>query len=159
MKKLLSYYVVIPAIALLMFFAKAYFTLATGFGLPWFLTLNKPSFTPPVWLFPVVYVLAFSLLVIALLQIAAKFQQSEHFFSIMRLYIFDAFLFTLWSYLFFYLHLIGASFINMAVVLSISCLLTLLIWRVSARLGQLAMVYCVVVFFSTYFNFLLLLLN
>ena len=96
----------------------------------WYLTLNKPSFTPPDWLFGPVWTLLFLLMGIALYLIwsfdpaAPKLQRGEQAqdkqkekSNLVRLFIFHLIINALWSIVFFGLHEILLAFIVIILLL------------------------------------------
>jgi len=124
----------------------------------WYLTLNKPSFNPPGWVFGPVWTTLFLLMGIALYLIWGKknFKADSYailFFTIQ--YLLNIF----WSFLFFYLQNPLAAFIEI-IILWIFILLTIIyFYKISKPAGWLLIPYLLWVSFAAFLNYNLVILN
>ncbi len=120
----------------------------------WYLTLNKPLFTPPGWLFGPVWISLYFLMGVALFLIwQKKDKKALTFFSVQL--VFNAF----WSIAFFGLKspLFGLIVI---IILWILILLTIIkFFKISKSAGWLLIPYILWVSFASILNFALFLLN
>lgn len=147
----------------------------TSYGMQWYDgTLVKPLLTPPKWVFPLAWNLIFLCATISALIIWNKAPAKRSFFTIFSgkklshsasqrfliiLFIVNALLNVLWSYLFFSLHAIAAAFVEM-LLLELSLILMIpLAWQQSRVASILLIPYFLWVGFATYLTFVILSLN
>ena len=90
-------------------------------GMRWYYTLNLPSFTPPSWVFGIAWTIIFALTATAAALVWNRFERNRHFWFIIGLFVANAFLNILWTYLFFSQHKIGFALAD-AVLLFITVL-------------------------------------
>jgi translocator protein len=127
--------------------------LVTNPSIPnWYAGLAKPSWTPPGWIFgPVWSVLYLSMAVAAwLIWRQAGLAEAK---LPMALFGLQLTLNALWSPLFFGLHMPGAAFVDVCLLLATIVAVTLVFWRRSTLAGVLFLPYCVWVSFATALNF------
>jgi translocator protein len=124
----------------------------------WYLTLNKPSFNPPSWLFGPVWTFLFLLMGISIYLIWTKgpsLNNSKAF----EFFIIQLVLNILWSVLFFGLHSPLAAFIEI-ILLWIAILLTIIYsFKVSKSVSYLLIPYILWVTFASVLNLSIYLLN
>lgn len=104
-----SNHVIIPLITLATMISGSYFTAK---GMVWYHTLNLPSFTPPSWVFSVVWTILYIMIAYSALYFWNASKNSWRFIAIAFLFLFNAILNVTWCYLFFYKHMIGISLIE-----------------------------------------------
>lgn len=162
-------YLLIPLITILVaLFGSAF----TGPGMDWYDTLIRPNLTPPDWVFPLAWNLIFLLTTISALIIWNKGKEKTRFLWILAsgkntriywliigLFIANALLNVLWSFLFFKLHFITAAFIEMFFLELTLILLHILTWRFSKLASLLLLPYTLWVGFATYLTWQIVLLN
>lgn len=102
-------YLIIPLITLATMILGSYFTTQ---GMAWYHTLNLPSFTPPSWVFSVVWPILYTMITYAALNFWNTSKNSWHFIATALLFLFNAILNVTWCYLFFYKQMIGISLIE-----------------------------------------------
>lgn len=125
----------------------------------WYVTLNKPSFTPPNWLFFPVWTTLYGLMGISVFLIWRKGLKEKRVSIALVLFAIQLILNALWSIAFFGLHS-PISGLVIIIVLWVAILLTM-IWffRISGVAGWLLVPYMVWVGFAAILNFYVYLLN
>jgi benzodiazapine receptor len=122
---------------------------------PWYETLNKPSFTPPNWLFPV----AWTVLYIMIAAAGWLVWRRSGLSAAMAVWGLGLVLNALWSYLMFGRHDIGGALVNVAALwLSIAAFIVAA-WAIDHRAALLFAPYLVWVSFATVLNFAIWRLN
>lgn len=122
----------------------------------WYTEINKPSFTPPGWIFPVVWPALYFMMGLAsfliwrsgALQTAGK--DAVRFALI--IYGIHLLLNTLWSFLFFGLQNPGLAFIEIILLWGFIAWLIFLFYRIRASAGILLIPYLIWVTFATVLN-------
>ncbi len=150
-------YIVIPLITLIVLLTGSWLS---GSGMVWYQTLKLPLLAPPGFIIGLVWTIIFILSTISALTVWNLQPKDWRLLSILALlFLVNAVLNVGWSYLFFYLHLIAASILEM-VILDLTVLaLIIYIWPVSELAGWLLMPYAVWVAFATYLAYQILLIN
>ncbi len=107
----------------------------------WYLTLKKPVFTPPNWVFGPVWTILYVLMAIAFfLVLQTKTKKGLRMWAI-RIYLFQLFLNALWSIVFFARHSLSGGVV-VIVLLWLSAIATLvLFWRIKPIAGILLIAY------------------
>lgn len=128
-------------------------------GMDTFETINKPSLSPPSWLFPVVWTVLFILMGIAsyLVLVSGKPQMEIKRALVVNgiQLIFNFF----WSIFFFNFSLYLFSFIWLVLLWLLILATTVLFYRISKPAGYLMIPYLLWVTFAGYLNFQIYLLN
>ena len=123
----------------------------------WYLTLNKPSFNPPGWVFGPVWTLLFLLMGVSLYLVwqkgFKKHKKALYFFSIQ--YVLNI----AWSYFFFYLQNPLAGFIEILILWLFILLTIIYFYKVSKPAAYLLIPYILWVSFAAVLNYFLYLLN
>lgn len=109
MKHMKLSYIIIPAITIIVGALGRYYT---SLGMDWYQTINLPSYTPPNWVFAVVWNSIFLLATMAALIVWNTFSNQEHRLKIMLFFAINAVLNVAWSYLFFTKHMIGFALLE-----------------------------------------------
>jgi tryptophan-rich sensory protein len=139
-------YIIIPAITIIVGALGRYYT---SLGMDWYQTINLPSYTPPNWVFGVVWNAIFLLATIAALVVWNTFDNQTHRFKIMIIFAINAVLNIAWSYLFFTNHLIGLALIESLALNATIISLTVLIAQKSVATALLLTPYLGWVSFAT----------
>jgi len=118
----------------------------------WYLTLNKPSFQPPSWLFAPVWTFLFFLMGITLYLVWSKKNKITWFWVQLLLNI-------LWSFLFFGLHSPILALFEI-ILLCFAILITIIkFWSFNKKAAILLIPYLAWVTFASYLNFAIARLN
>lgn len=124
----------------------------------WYETLNKPGWTPPNWVFPLVWPILYVLMAIAAWLIWKEYGFKEGR-EPLRWFGIQLFLNALWSWIFFGEHLIGTA-LGEILMLWIAILFTsLLFWKKNRFAGLLMMPYLLWVSYATALNYAIFQLN
>lgn len=117
----------------------------------WYDSLQKPTLTPPNWTFGPVWTLLYTLMAIAVWLVWEAPPSYMRTRSIFRFYVQLAFN-LLWSYLFFGMHLLGKSMVEIAVLLLLIGITAWHFFQVRAVAGLLMLPYFAWVAFAAYLN-------
>jgi benzodiazapine receptor len=119
----------------------------------WYVTLNKPSFTPPNWLFSPVWIFLFLLMGISAFLVWSKGWGNKQVKIALSIFAVQLILNILWSAVFFGFRSPLAGFIEI-VILWMAILLTILnFFKVSKTAGLLLLPYILWVSFAAVLNF------
>lgn len=164
-------YLVIPLITIAVAVIGSSFTL-TGEGSWYREVLVQPDLTPPNWVFPIAWNTIFVLTTISALIVwnmgpaKKKFlwffdihKEDKAYSAIISLFVFNAILNVLWSYLFFGIQNILGAFIEIFFIEASLIALIILIYKKSKIASLLLLPYALWVGFATYLNYLILILN
>jgi tryptophan-rich sensory protein len=125
----------------------------------WYPSLIKPSFTPPGWLFPIVWPVLYFMMAVAAFLIARKGLNRKPVQIALVIFAFQLLLNALWSPIFFTLHLIGLAAIEI-IFLWAGILATIIyFWRISRFASLLLWPYLAWVSFAAVLNFSIWYLN
>lgn len=136
-------------------------------GMGWYTSLPKPAIVPPNYVFPIIWNAIFILTATSALIFWNKesgerkflwFTFKKHFdnydWLITGLFLLNAVLNVLWSYLFFNLHSINAALIDMILLEVSNILLIIFLWPISRVAASMLLPYLLWVGFATYLIFL-----
>jgi tryptophan-rich sensory protein len=125
----------------------------------WYQFLNKPSFSPPNWLFGPVWLTLYTLMGIALFLIwqkGLKNKQNKKAFELFLLHlVFNA----SWSIVFFGLQEPGWAFLNILILLAFILVLIFKFWKINKAASILLWPYLLWVSFATVLNYSIWMLN
>ena len=125
----------------------------------WFVTLNKPSFNPPSYVFAPVWTTLYIMMGIAFYLVWVSVTDKEQQRKAMTVYFIQLFLNFCWSFIFFYKQRPDLAFIDI-VFLWISIVATLvLFYRISKPAGWLLVPYLLWVSFASALNYAIWQLN
>jgi len=125
----------------------------------WYASLNKPSFTPPNWIFSPVWITLYLLMGISLFLVLHKGLHEKYLNIALIIFGIQLLLNILWSMVFFGIKSPLAGFI-VIIILWIAILITILyFFRISKAAGILLLPYILWVSFATVLNFFLFWLN
>jgi tryptophan-rich sensory protein len=125
----------------------------------WYLTVIKPSFTPPGSFIGIMWTLIYILTAISLILFINEGRNSEKFWLIIGVFVLNGIINALWSYLFFTKHLIGLAAIDAGFIAVTVGLMMVLVWPYSKFSSLLLLPYLIWVSFATYLNFTIYRMN
>ncbi len=137
-------------------------------GLSGFLSMNnmkdyegftKPVFSPPGWVFPIVWTILYILMGIAAYRVWEQGKQGQDVKKALVLYALQLFLNFLWSIIFFRFRLYGLAFVELLMLLIFILLTTFEFFRIDKVAGYLMIPYIVWVSFAGILNFAIWFLN
>ncbi|MCJ7689503.1 MAG: tryptophan-rich sensory protein [Clostridiaceae bacterium] len=120
---------------------------------------NKPPFSPPGWVFPVVWTVLFFLMAVAAYRIWMKGKSGEDVSKALILYSVQLFLNFLWSIIFFRYRLYAIAFLELLILLVFILLTTFEFYRIDKTAGYLMIPYIVWVSFAGVLNYTIWMLN
>lgn len=123
----------------------------------WYLTLNKPSFNPPSWIFAPVWTALFILIGISLYLILTAKDKNKK--PALIVFVIQWFLNIFWSYLFFGLHNPFYAFIEIILLLLSIIIMAIIFYRIDKRAAYLLIPYILWVSFAAFLNFTIWRLN
>lgn len=123
--------------------------LATAAGVnDWYLTLNKPAFNPPNYLFGPVWTLLYILMGIGFYLVLQSGKSRERTLAVW-LFCVQLFLNLLWSFIFFKLEMTGAAFIEILVLLTTIVIMIATFFKVNRTAAYLQIPYVLWVSFAS----------
>jgi benzodiazapine receptor len=124
----------------------------------WYESLNKPAWTPPNAVFPLVWFVLYALMGIAawLVWLQSRF---SHLPFALAFFVFMLLLNILWSYLFFGLHQTGAAFIEILVLWIVILAVVISFWRIRPVAGLMMLPCLLWVGFASVLNYWLWRMN
>lgn len=143
-------YIIIP---LIVFSVALVGNLITNKGMNWYKTIELPDWTPAGSVIGAAWTIIFILEAFCILIIWNKFPRGKRFNLIFLIFIINALLNILWSYLFFGRHLLGWAVLE-AGLLGLSVVLLIVLIRPISRLTSLLLFpYTIWVIFATYLTY------
>lgn len=133
--------------------------LITRTGMDIFETINKPSLSPPGWLFPVVWTILFILMGIASYLVLVSEKPQGEINRALTVYGIQLIFNFFWSIFFFNFSLYLFSFIWLVLLWLLILATIVLFYRISKPAGYLMIPYLLWVTFAGYLNFQIYLLN
>lgn len=151
-------YVLIPLVTVFVALIGSYLT---SKGMSWYNTeLIQPSLTPPRWAFPVAWNIIFVLTTISAVLLWNVFKKrTKVFYAIFALFVLNAVLNVAWSALFFVMHNVFASLIEMMVMELSTLAIMVLSYKYSKLAAFLLLPYFLWVGFATYLTYLIMQAN
>lgn len=125
----------------------------------WYVTLSKPAFTPPNWLFAPVWTTLFLLMGISLFLVWRKPVSMPKVRTALVIFAVQLALNVLWSILFFGLRSPLAGFIEILILWAVVLLTIVNFYELSSTAGMLLIPYILWVSFAAFLNFSLWRLN
>jgi len=120
---------------------------------------NKPPFSPPGWVFPVVWTILFFLMAVAAYRIWMKGKSGGDVKKALVLYGTQLFFNFLWSIIFFRFRLYAIAFLELLVLLVFILLTTFEFFRIDKASGYLMIPYIAWVSFAGVLNYVIWMLN
>ena len=124
----------------------------------WYVTLAKPAFNPPNWLFGPVWTVLYIAMAIAAWRIWSS-RNHSHVGVAMGLYAAQMTLNFAWSLIFFGMHHIGAGLVDLLGLVGLLTAATFVFWRRDAVSGALMALYLAWASFAALLNFSIWRLN
>ena len=114
----------------------------------WYLTLAKPNFTPPNYLFGPVWTFLYAFMGVAFFRILEKGKSVQKIKAI-RIYLWQLFFNFCWSFLFFSQHQIGLAFIDILILWVLILIMIIRFKKLDAFAGYSQIPYLLWVSFAT----------
>jgi benzodiazapine receptor len=131
----------------------------TRFGMyPWYLYLNKPSLTPPGYVFSIVWPLLYCSLAILGYLLYRK-RKNSGIDKLFKLYWVQMILNWLWSPIFFNLHLTGIALFILMLIVTINSYIILKLIKLNSRDWYIILPYFLWILFATYLNIVIIATN
>ena len=125
----------------------------------WFVTVDKPSFNPPNWVFAPVWTVLYILMGIAFFLVWRKSSPGKIRKVAFTLYFAQLFVNFIWSILFFYLHRPGWAFADILILWILIVLTMVCFARISSTARWLLVPYLAWVSFAAVLNYTIWLMN
>ena len=125
----------------------------------WYLQLNKPSFSPPNWIFGPVWITLYTLMGISLFLVWKKGIEKKDVRAAVMIFGLHLFLNALWSFLFFGLQNPFIGLIGILLVLISLLVVIRKFYSISKKSAYILIPYLVWVSFATLLNFSIWILN
>lgn len=121
--------------------------------------LNKPTFSPPGWVFPVVWTILFFLMAVAAYRIWMKGKAGDDVSKALVLYTIQLFFNFLWSIIFFRFRLYAIAFLELLLLLVFILLTTFEFYKIDKISAYLMIPYIAWVSFAGVLNYAIWMLN
>jgi translocator protein len=129
----------------------------------WYVTLNKPFFTPPNWIFGPAWITLYTIMGISLFIILKTINNKEKFISKNKVALFlfglQLIINTIWSIIFFGLQNIFLGMVTIITLWFIVALTVIKFYKINQKAGILLIPYLVWLSFATILNISIFLLN
>ena len=125
----------------------------------WYTTLQRPSFSPPNWLFGPVWIMLYILMGISVYLIWQKVEQNKIARGALWLFWIHLFFNAIWSVIFFGLQNPGLAFINIIIIWLLIIALMIKFWKISRWASYLLIPYLLWVSFASVLNYFIWYLN
>ena len=125
----------------------------------WYQALQLPGLTPPNWVFPIAWNIIFICAALAAIIVWNSFTRNLQFWAIIGLFIANAALNILWTYLFFGKHLIAYALFEAIILELVTIAMMLLIAARSMTISLLLLPYVAWVLFAIYLNYMIWMMN
>jgi translocator protein len=155
MDKHIPKFIVAVGLCLAVSFISSVFTVPEIHG--WYSHINKPTFTPPNWVFGPVWIILYTMMGIALFLVWKNTASNKR--EAIFMFVIQLFLNFTWSILFFYLHVIGFALIDIGLLWIFILLTTLSFRKTSVNASILLIPYLLWVTYASILNFSLWRLN
>lgn len=133
--------------------------LLTGNSMENFSTLNKPSFAPPAWLFPVAWTVLYTLMGVSSYLILTSVAPKEDKESALKIYAIQLSVNFLWSIFFFNLELYLFAFFWLLLLWGLVLVMLVRFYKINKTAAFLNVPYIVWLTFAAVLNFTIWLLN
>lgn len=155
-QKCRAHYFIIPLIAITIAYVGRIFNEA---GMNWYKMLNKPTATPPDYVFGIVWTVLYALIAWAVILFWNKHKNNKHFWTVIALFILNAIFNLAWSFFFFYYQSIGMALIDCILVGLTAWALIYYMWPISRFIALLLLPYVAWTTFATYLNMVIWKIN
>jgi len=133
--------------------------LASGSGMSRFNMLNKPSFSPPAWLFPVVWTILYILMGIASYLVVNSGESEQKIKKAITVYAIQLVFNFFWSIIFFNLEQYLLAFFWLLALLFLVVYTAVLFYNISKTAGYLMIPYIIWLILAGILNFAIFVLN
>ena len=133
--------------------------LASGGGMMEFALLNKPSFSPPAWLFPVVWTILYILMGVASYIVVNSNADNDKIKKAVSVYAVSLVFNFFWSIIFFNMQQYLFAFFWILALLFLVVYTAMLFYDISKTAGYLMIPYIVWIVFASILNFAIFILN
>ncbi|MBD5403180.1 tryptophan-rich sensory protein [bacterium] len=124
----------------------------------WYLTLNKPLFTPPQSYFPIAWSVLYLLMAVSIILVLIKPNSKTKFYAV-TFFTIQLFFNYLWTYLFFELHSTKYALIDLLCILIFLTLTMIIFFKLSKPAFFLLIPYLLQIFFAIYLTVGIAILN
>jgi tryptophan-rich sensory protein len=124
-----------------------------------YMELNKPSFAPPGWLFPIVWIILYLLMAIAAYRIWMKGEQGEDVNEALKFYSLQLVFNFFWSIIFFRFELYGVAFFELLILLLLVIYTTYLFYKIDPLAAYLMIPYLLWLSYAGILNYSIWKLN
>jgi len=145
------------AIPLLIGFIGSQFTIESV--KTWYLTINRPSFNPPNWVFAPVWTTLYILMGVASFRVWQKRKTAEWFHWAIIIYFVQLIFNLMWSFIFFELHQIGFALVEIILLLLLIVINAFIFYRFDKLAAWLFLPYFLWVSFAAYLTYSIFILN
>lgn len=125
----------------------------------WYATLQRPSFSPPNWLFGPVWITLYILMGISVYLIWQKVEKNKTARGALWLFWIHLFFNAIWSIIFFGLQNLGMAFINIIIIWLLIVALVIKFWKINCWASYLLIPYLLWVSFASVLNYFIWYLN
>lgn len=119
----------------------------------------KPAFSPPSWIFPVVWTILYFLMALALYRILLHGQQGEDTSNAVFFFVAQLILNYIWSIIFFRFQLYGVAFLEILLLLFFIIVTTVEFAKIDKKAAWLMVPYIIWVAFAAILNYSIWMLN
>lgn len=125
----------------------------------WYATLQRPSFSPPNWIFGPVWITLYVLMGISVYLVWQKVEENKTAEGALWLFWVHLFFNAIWSIIFFGLQNPGLAFINIIIIWLLIIALMIKFWKINRWATYLLTPYLVWVSFASVLNYFIWYLN
>ncbi len=125
----------------------------------WYATLNKPSFSPPNWLFGPVWTLLYSMMGVSAYLVWREGLEKKDAKKALLYFVFQLICNFLWSFLFFYLRSPILAFADIVLLWILIVLTMIKFYKISKAASYLLLPYLLWVSFASILNLFIIILN
>ena len=124
----------------------------------WYVTLNKPSFNPPNYIFGPVWTILYTLMGISLCIVLKEAKEADKF-KLVSIFIVQLILNFFWSIIFFKLHQLGIALVEILMMWASIVAMLILFYKTSKSASLMNIPYLLWVSFATILNYSIYILN
>lgn len=125
----------------------------------WYAALNKPSFSPPNWIFGPVWTILYFMMGVSVYLIWQKGLKKSAVKEALSFFVLQLLFNFLWSFLFFYLHSPLLGFVDIVILLGAIIMTAIKFNKISKLAAYLLLPYFFWVLFATLLNLAIVVLN
>jgi len=125
----------------------------------WYAMLQKPSFSPPNWIFGPTWIILYILMGISVYLIWQRIEENKKAKGVMWLFWIHLFFNAIWSITFFGLQNPGLAFVNIIIIWLLIIILMIKFWKINKWSTYLLIPYFIWVSFASVLNYFIWYLN